>query len=277
MKITVLVENTSIDPKFESEHGLSLFIETKKHKILFDAGDSDLFEKNAKKLGIDLSLVDIFILSHGHHDHGGGLNRFIEINQTAKIYAHQKAFEPHFSKRGNQFVNIGISFPKQVSNRLILNQEQIIIDDELILFSKINESKFYPKSNRNLYMDEDNRCAQDDFSHEQNLIIKENDCRVLVAGCAHHGMINIIHEATHVLDHKIDVAIGGLHMFSRSTGVSEAIETIEKIAYELLETGVTLLTCHCTGELAYNILSPIMKDHIKYIRTGYIEVINEYC
>lgn len=273
MKVTVLVENQSIDPNLASEHGLSLYIETKKHHILFDAGDSNLFEINAHKLGIDLTSVDTFILSHGHHDHGGGLNRFIELNDHAKIYAHQKAFDPHFSKRGNQYVNIGIPFPEHAANRLIFNQDQLIIDEELTLFSKITESKYYPSSNKNLYMDEDNRCALDDFKHEQNLIIKENNQHILVAGCAHHGMLNIIYEANHLFNVNIDVAIGGLHMFSRSTGMSESKETIEQIAHELLKTGVLLLTCHCTGETAYNILSPIMKDRITYIKTGSKKII----
>jgi 7,8-dihydropterin-6-yl-methyl-4-(beta-D-ribofuranosyl)aminobenzene 5'-phosphate synthase len=274
MKVTVLVENQTIDPHLESEHGLSLYIETEKHRILFDAGDSDVFEKNAIKLGIDLSSVDTFILSHGHHDHGGGLNRFIEINKTAKIYAHQKAFDPHFSKRENRYVNIGVPFPQEAMQRLIFNQDQLIIDEELTLFSKITETRFYPSSNKNLYMDEDNRCALDDFKHEQNLIIKENNKHILIAGCAHHGMLNIIHEANHLFNTNIDVAIGGLHMFSRSTGISESNETIEHIAHALLKTGVLLLTCHCTGELAYHILSPIMKDRITYIKTGSIQTID---
>ena len=76
MKISVLAENTACDNLFDCEHGLSLYIDTGKNKILFDMGQSNLFEKNAEKLGIDLSEVDIAILSHGHYDHGGGLKRF---------------------------------------------------------------------------------------------------------------------------------------------------------------------------------------------------------
>jgi 7,8-dihydropterin-6-yl-methyl-4-(beta-D-ribofuranosyl)aminobenzene 5'-phosphate synthase len=83
MKISVLCENTTKKENILSEHGLSLFIETEKHKILFDMGQSDAFLKNAKTLGIDLSTVDIAILSHGHYDHGGGLRAFLEYNEKA--------------------------------------------------------------------------------------------------------------------------------------------------------------------------------------------------
>ena len=77
MLIKTLVENTAISKDFGSEHGLSLYIETKKHKILFDVGASELFLKNAKKLDVSIADVDFLVISHGHYDHGGGLKSFI--------------------------------------------------------------------------------------------------------------------------------------------------------------------------------------------------------
>ena len=68
------------------EHGLSFYIETKKHKLLLDTGASDATLKNAEKLGIDLTQVDTVILSHGHYDHSGGIMAFAKLNPTAKIY-----------------------------------------------------------------------------------------------------------------------------------------------------------------------------------------------
>ena len=80
MKVQVLLENTSLSEALKAEHGLSLYIETGKHKILFDMGQTDAFADNAEKMGIDLSQVDFAILSHGHYDHGGGLKYFMEIH-----------------------------------------------------------------------------------------------------------------------------------------------------------------------------------------------------
>ena len=76
MKITSILENTSHREDMITEHGLSLYIETGAHKILFDMGQSDAFYKNAQTLGIDLAAVDIAVLSHGHYDHGGGPSKF---------------------------------------------------------------------------------------------------------------------------------------------------------------------------------------------------------
>ena len=99
MKLKVLSENTTSSEKLGSEHGLSLYIETETHKILFDTGASGLFAENAKKLGVDLTMVDLAVISHGHYDHGGGLKTFLGINNHANIYLHQNAFELHYANR----------------------------------------------------------------------------------------------------------------------------------------------------------------------------------
>ena len=100
MKIVTLMENTSCLETLTCEHGLSLYLETRGYKILFDAGQSSAFAENAKKLGINLDQVDFVVLSHGHYDHGGGLGKFLECNQTAPVYVSSHAFEPHYSQNG---------------------------------------------------------------------------------------------------------------------------------------------------------------------------------
>ena len=97
MKITSLLENTTTNEQFKVEHGLSLFIETENCKILFDMGQTDLFAENARTLGIDLAEVDSAVLSHGHYDHGGGLAKFLEINDHAPVYISEKVFQPHYN------------------------------------------------------------------------------------------------------------------------------------------------------------------------------------
>ena len=86
MIIKALVENTSISEDFASEHGLSLYIETKNHKILFDVGASELFLQNAKKLDVNIADVDFLVISHGHYDHGGGLKTFLKENTKPRYF-----------------------------------------------------------------------------------------------------------------------------------------------------------------------------------------------
>ena len=83
MKWTVLSDNRRCDDSLETEHGLSILLETKKHRILLDTGTSDIFIRNAAKMNIDLSTVDYVFISHGHSDHAGGLKHFMEINDNA--------------------------------------------------------------------------------------------------------------------------------------------------------------------------------------------------
>ena len=97
MRIINLVENTEGTSGCGVEHGLCFYIETEKHKLLMDTGQTGLLLENAEKLGIDLTQVDTVVLSHGHYDHGGGILPFAKINPTAKIYVPEAAFGEYYS------------------------------------------------------------------------------------------------------------------------------------------------------------------------------------
>lgn len=99
MMLKVLSENTVASKEFGCEHGLSLYVETDRLHLLFDTGASGVFAENAEKLGVDLSAVDIAVLSHGHYDHGGGLQTFLKKNERAKVYVQRRAFDPHYADR----------------------------------------------------------------------------------------------------------------------------------------------------------------------------------
>ena len=92
MKLITLLENTAAEPGLKEAHGLSLYLETPRHKLLFDMGPNGDFLENAGTLGVDLGAVDLAILSHGHYDHGGGLKKFLEVNDHAPVYLSNLAF-----------------------------------------------------------------------------------------------------------------------------------------------------------------------------------------
>ena len=99
MKIVTLMENTAVDSALHTEPALSMYVEANGKKILFDAGMTDNFAENAQKLGVDLSQVDLVVLSHGHDDHGGGLPKFLEQNQNAPVYINRHAFRPFYARQ----------------------------------------------------------------------------------------------------------------------------------------------------------------------------------
>ncbi|XCH79137.1 MAG: MBL fold metallo-hydrolase [Candidatus Dehalobacter alkaniphilus] len=269
MIIKALVENTSMSEEIKSEHGLSLYIETHKHKLLFDVGASHLFAENAQKMGVDLSEIDLVVISHGHYDHGGGLKGFINVNTKAKIYVNREAFAKHFANRaGGDKSYIGLDQSLGQSDRLIFAGEYFLIDDELELFSNINGRKLISTGNEDLFMESGNLLVPDAFTHEQNLIVSEGGKTLLVAGCAHRGITNIIDRMIEIKHRPPDYVIGGFHLYSRSADKYEDPALISQIGHYLKDVGSYCYTCHCTGVQPYKMLKEIMGEKIQYLSTG---------
>lgn len=268
MIIKTLAENTSVSKKFNAEHGLSFYIETKDHKILFDVGASLLFLENAKKMNVDISQVDYLIISHGHYDHGGGLKDFFQENTKAEVFIHGQAFGQYYSLRpDNEMKYIGLDQDFKDNKQIVFTSDRFFITKGIQVFSKVKQVTELPKSNSSLYMKKEGEFVNDIFSHEQNLIIEEDGKILLLAGCAHNGIINIVKHFYELKGHMPDYLIGGFHLSSRTCG-NEPIENIDKIAQYLLTTKTKYYTCHCTGLEAYQELKKLMGDQIDYLSAG---------
>ncbi len=268
MIIQVLAENLSASNKYGCEHGLSLFIKTEKHKLLFDTGREKLFYENAQKMDIDLADIDLAVISHGHYDHGGGLRLLIEKNKKAMIYVNRKAFEKHYKQTEEGYVNIGLDSSLQQSERFIFADDILKIDDELTLFSDIKACDFRSKSQKNLMMENKGKIVTDTFEHEQNLIITQDDKTVLVVGCAHKGIVNILKRCIQIIGKEPDIVIGGFHLSNPDTKKSEDPEMIKEIGKYLKSMNTRYYTCHCTGIESFNMLKNLMGVQIKYFSTG---------
>ncbi len=255
MIIKVLAENTSNNDILSSEHGLSLYIETENHKILFDMGQSPLFAKNAVKMGVDLIQVDVAILSHGHYDHGGGIKTFFDINSKAPLYLSKYAFETHYNA-SDKYIGIDVSL--QNSERLIFTDGITVIDNELTLHSSSTMKLKYDTPVSGLSVKTNDILLPEDFRHEQYLMINENDKRILISGCSHKGILNITHHF------KPDVLIGGFH-FMKLEPDSEYLTDAANI---LLTYPTRFYTCHCTGIEQYNKLKTIIGNKLSYLSTG---------
>lgn len=266
-----LVENTTISARYKPKHGLCFHIKTLNNNILFDLGSDDLFIINAIKLNIYISEVDTVIISHDHNDHGGGLSAFLLHNKKAKIYIHKNAFTPHYASILGLFKHsIGLDSKLQNNNRIVLLDGNFNIDDELYLFSNIKTKNLMPTSNKVLLMKINNEYLQDDFSHEQNLIIKENNKYTLLAGCAHNGIVNIVEKAEDIICSNLNTVISGFHLFNRFTKKSEDPKLINNISTALKGKKTIFYTCHCSGIKPFNILQEKLGDQIKYLSTGQV-------
>lgn len=272
MRVTTLFENRTISKEYKNKHGLSLYIETSKHKILFDTGTDDTFAKNANKLGVKLEDIDIAIISHGHYDHGGGLETFLKLNSKAKIYFGKGAFDNHLVKLlGIIKYSIGLKKELSSNDRFVFVDEMLKIDDELILFGDIKGNKLVPKGNDRLLKEYSNRqVKKDDFQHEINLLINENGRYNLFCGCAHKGIINIIERAKEIIPSDLNTVIGGFHLMGMNAKDSNFKEYLNELSTTLSKNNLDkYYTCHCTGEEAYSYLSEKMSN-LNEIKTGMV-------
>ncbi len=268
IKIITLVENTAISSDYGCKHGLSLYIETEKHKILFDLGPDGLFAENAEKLNIDISTVDTVVISHGHNDHAGALKKFMALNSRAKIYIRKEAFEPHYIKVFGIPVYIGLDTSLISSNQLVFTNEITVIDEELVLFSNVKSNNFNSESAGKLFAKKNGRLVRDDFVHEQNLIIKSGGKKAIVTGCSHSGIVNILDKAETVCPVITNAVIGGFHLYNPPTKKYESNSLIDSTADMLKEKSGTFYTCHCTGIKAYERMKKTLDDRLKYLSTG---------
>lgn len=265
MKIITLMEDTFGHNECAYEHGLSLYIETKKHHILFDTGASIKTLENAEKLGVDLKKVDIVVLSHGHYDHAGAILEFAKINSHAVIYMRENVDNDYY--HGNKYIGID----KDIMNlpQICLLKDDYQIDDELFIFTHIGGRRLFAKSNLELSKRIAGRDVQDTFEHEQCLVVFQENETVLLSGCAHNGILNILDKYHELLNDHPQIVISGFHMNKKNTYTLQDIEDIKNTAKELHKMNTVFYTGHCTGQEAYNIMKDIMYDQLIYIHSGY--------
>lgn len=280
MKITALVENTTAHDDIETEHGLSLYIEANGHKILFDMGQSDMFARNADRLGIDLKEIDMCVLSHGHYDHGGGIKTFLELNKKAKIYMNEYAFELHYNGT-EKYIGLDVSLVSSKENDEITgcreaekvcgeqvggNDRFVMVGDELELDTGLTLYSCNKKERENnlgafgLTVMKDGLLMEDDFRHEQYLLIEEDGKKVLISGCSHKGIVDITNWF------KPDVLVGGFHFMKLDTEKDK--DVLMDAATKLMSHKTKYYTCHCTGCEQYDFLKNIMNEQVEYIRAG---------
>lgn len=279
------------DTLLTKDFGFSCITKYQGKTILFDAGsNAAIFESNIKTLGIDLTKIDIVVISHGHFDHLNGLDYLLKLNPKVKIYFPYDIFwgAPVPYDATGQEPNIKDSLPKHMqyfdggntkftiyqSGRFWkANIEFVKISKEILPgFTLVaTNSPFmgyfscYPNKSfvEGQFTQPKDDCKQTGLP-ELSLSMKTEKGEILLVGCSHTGVENIIAETKKITNDNIELVYGGFHMIPFDK--KQTLALAEKIKDELLVHRVA--PAHCTGHLAFKILQDIYGTDYLYAGLG---------
>jgi len=247
-RVVILVENTAPLPGLRGEYGFAALIEHGGKKVLFDTGSHDALIHNSMVLGIDLSDLDAVIISHGHFDHTGGLRPLIEKHHIPVIYAHPRLFYPRPFPLGNgTYREIGCAFSRQDIESRDIRLEEVDSFREIwpgvCISGEIPRRTGYEDVGGHFKVNINGQILDDHIPDDMALIIKSEEGLVIVSGCAHAGMVNIINYAlTKTGADKITAFIGGTHLITASE------ERLQKTVADLKKINVDkIILSHCSG------------------------------
>ncbi|MCI9121300.1 MAG: MBL fold metallo-hydrolase [Oscillibacter sp.] len=270
MKVITLLENTACGTHLTAARGLSLYVETKSHNILFDMGPGPEFLRNAAALGASIPAVDTAILSHGHSDHGGGLSAFCEENRQANIYLRQAALGAYYAVLPGQdpgYIGLPTGL-ERFQDRFVFTGETHRLDEGILLFSGVEDDPSLRAKAPKLQEKTAGGFRPDDFAHEQHLLVEEDGRALLLTGCGHLGILNTLRAAQAHLGRLPDVVCGGFHLFELAPGSRDAEDLIARTAACLAQGNTVYYTGHCTGEWAYSQLKAHLGDRLRPMTGG---------
>ena len=265
IKVTTLIDNLALPgTDLEAEHGFSCLVETGGKRILFDTGASDAFIRNALKLGVDLGSIDHLAISHGHHDHANGVVPLLEKFTYERLSLWTgKGFEnPKYADDPEGMRFVGFNFDRKFvdSHQVIWHSvccDTVMIEPGIWLVSSFDSIHPMEVPNpRFLVKRSKPEMVPDDFSDEIAMVLDSPHGLVMITGCSHPGILNMIDAIDCRFAKPLYALIGGIHLYDASSERREAvIKGLSDRAIKLL--GVS----HCTGEEASAMLAMSYKGY----------------
>lgn len=277
LKITTLIENNP-DEKGELlfEHGLSLFIEADGKKILFDTGQSGNFMENARALNKNLNELDYVLISHGHYDHSGGVKKLVsEICKQPSFVVGEEFFKPKYKTvNGTEYKYNGNCFDEKfiLDNQIPLRKikkDMVYLTDHILVFHHYIRHTDYEKRNSKFFIKENTAYIPDDFDDEISLGIITKKGLVVIVGCSHIGIINILKTISEKVHIPIYAVVGGTHLIEADENrMQKTIDAFKEMKIQLIAVS------HCTGEEGIRRIGEELKENVLYNNTGnVIEII----
>jgi 7,8-dihydropterin-6-yl-methyl-4-(beta-D-ribofuranosyl)aminobenzene 5'-phosphate synthase len=274
MKIQVLIDNIASccgSRKLFGEWGLSVYVEFEGKRYLLDTGASHLFAKNAGVMGVDLSKIDMGVLSHAHFDHSDGMARFFALNRTAPFYLRKGAGENCYHAHKllgrftyHEYIGIHKGFLKRFADRIRFAEGDMQIAPNVYLVPHKTPGLESIGERAHLSVKENGKYRYDSFDHEQSLVFDTPKGLFVMNSCSHGGADNIVKEIEATFPgKKIYAILGGFHLFRYKDEVVRAFaERLRELDVQKIYTG------HCTGNRAFEILREVLGDRAEQMRCG---------
>lgn len=268
VRVAILNDNTAGPPAFKAEHGLSALVEVEGRSFLWDCGATDITVRNARAMGIDLAAIEGIGLSHGHYDHCGGLMTVLEASGPKRVFMHPEALTPKYAIFGQVQRFIGIPFSQAAiegaSLKLELSKEPVEVMPGVNLTGEVPRVTDFEGLEPNLFCFMDGDMVPDPFLDDQALVVDTPEGAIVLTGCAHSGVVNIL---KHVLEshERIRAVVGGTHLgLGDAKRMQPTIEFLDDVAPD------KMIFTHCTGAKAATTMMERFKDRFVPSQKGLV-------
>ncbi|MBQ7774914.1 MAG: MBL fold metallo-hydrolase [Lachnospiraceae bacterium] len=271
LRITTLIENMpDASGQLAYEHGLSLLIEFQGRRILFDTGQSGDFLNNMSVLGKSVRESVTIIISHGHYDHSGGVPALVEaLEKTVPMYVGTEFFEKKYKLlpdgtyhyNGNPFTEEDLPEEKVLLRKV--TEDVTYLQEDILLFKNFSQVSDFEQPNPKFFLQKEEGYVQDSFAEELALGLRTTKGLVLVVGCSHVGISNILQSVAKKVQEPIYAVLGGTHLVEADANrLKKTMEAFRQYGVELVAVS------HCTGEEGIACARETFGEHFVLNNTG---------